>query len=163
VIANICNFNKFGGNNTDMTVVNFYNALFAPPEKLTYSVIAARFGGKWIFVRHNDRSTWEIAGGHIEPGESPDDAARRELMEETGAKEFIIECVAAYSVEKEGSIGFGRLYFAQVTRLGDIPDISEIAGISLGETLPENLTYPDIQPHLFNKVLEYLNSKEKEE
>lgn len=27
---------------------------------------------------------WDIPGGHIEPGESPADAARRELAEETG-------------------------------------------------------------------------------
>jgi len=142
-----------------MTSVKFYDPLLIADEKLTYSVISARFEGKWIFVRHNNRSTLEIAGGHIEPGESPDTAAGRELAEETGAKEFSIECVSGYSVEKEGRTGYGRLYFAEVASLGEIPDKSEIAEISLLDTLPENLTYPDIQPFLFNRVLEYLKDK----
>ena len=142
-----------------MTRVRFYNISFIPGKELIYSVIAARFQGKWIFVRHNEHSTWEIAGGHIEPGESPGDAAERELIEETGAKEFKIECVSGYSVEKEGSTGYGRLYFAEVTSLGEIPDKSEIAEICLFESLPENLTYPDIQPHLFARVLEFLEKR----
>jgi 8-oxo-dGTP diphosphatase len=142
-----------------MISVNFFDPQFIPPEDLTYSVISARFKGKWILVRHNDRITWEIPGGHIEAGETPGEAAERELMEETGAGEFKIKCVATYSVEKEGRTGFGKLYFAEVTELGSIPDNSEIAEITLLETLPENLTYPDIQPYLFKRVNEYLKTK----
>ena len=40
--------------------------------------------------------TWEIPGGHIEPGESPEEAARRELFEETGAAEFTIRPIFDY-------------------------------------------------------------------
>jgi len=77
-----------------MTEVIFYDPLFIPDTKLTYSVISARFDDNWIFVRHHKRSTWEIAGGHIEEGESSNDAAGRELMEETGAVNFNLECIA---------------------------------------------------------------------
>ncbi len=41
---------------------------------------------------------------------------------------------------------------ADVTMLGNIPDISEIAEVRLVDYLPEDLTYPDIQPHLFARV-----------
>jgi len=136
--------------------VIFYSVDFIPVRRLTYSVIAARHNGKWVFVRHHDRSTWEIPGGHIEPDESPDDAARRELIEETGAEEFTLTCVATYSVEKNGNTGYGRIYFAEVTLLGNLPSNSEIAETALMDDLPGNLTYPDIQPHLFRKVLDYL-------
>jgi 8-oxo-dGTP diphosphatase len=142
------------------TIVKFYEPSYSPDRQLTYSVIAARFRGRWIFVRHQQRDTWEIAGGHIEHGESPSGAAERELTEETGAKAFNIVCIATYSVEKEGNTGYGRLFFADVTSLGPVPDISEIAEIELMDHLPENLTYPDIQPVLFLKVNEYLSERQ---
>ncbi len=139
-----------------MTEVNFYDPLFVPDSKLTYSVISAKFDEKWIFVRHNKRLTWEIAGGHIEEGESSFEAAGRELMEETGAIKFNLVCIATYSVTIDGETGWGRLYIAKVFEIGPIPDISEIAEIVLSDHLPENLTHPDIQPHLFTRTVEYL-------
>ena len=54
--------------------------------------------------------------------------------------------------------GYGRLYLAEVYELGEVPDISEIAEIILLDHLPENLTYPDIQPFLFSKSVEYLKN-----
>jgi 8-oxo-dGTP diphosphatase len=139
-----------------MTEVKFYEPQFEPDSVLTYSVIPARYENNWIFVRHHKRTTFEIAGGHIEPGETSHEAACRELMEETGALTFDIECIATYSVFKDGKTGWGRLYLADIKELGPIPDISEIAEAILLDHLPENLTHPDIQPHLFERTLKYM-------
>ncbi|MCU0455476.1 MAG: NUDIX domain-containing protein [Bacteroidales bacterium] len=139
-----------------MVKVNFFDPEFVPEGKLTYSVIAASFRGEWLFVKHRLRDTWEIPGGHIEEGESSSEAASRELTEETGALDFDLECVATYSVEKEGKTGYGRLYFAEVKRSGAINDDSEIEEVMLSDHLPNDLTYPDIQPGLFLKVLDFL-------
>ena len=144
-----------------MTEVKFYDPLFVPDSKLTYSVISARYENKWVFVRHQKRSTWEIAGGHIETGETSFEAAGRELREETGAVKFNLSCIATYSVTIDGETGWGRLYLAEVIEIGPIPDISEIAEISLSDHLPENLTHPDIQPHLFNRTNEFINIKKE--
>jgi 8-oxo-dGTP diphosphatase len=144
-----------------MTEVKFYDPAWEPVISLTYSVISARFQNRWIFVRHQDRLTWEIAGGHIEPGEAAYDAAYRELMEETGALKFDLDCISTYSVLKNGKAGYGRLFIAEVYEMGEVPDISEIAEIMLLEGLPDNLTYPDIQPFLFKRSLEYLKDKNK--
>jgi 8-oxo-dGTP diphosphatase len=140
-----------------MTEVNFFDPFYMPDSKLTYSVISARYNSEWIFVRHQMRSTWEIAGGHIEKGETSAEAAGRELMEETGAIRFNLDCIATYSVTIDGETGWGRLYIAEVFEIGPIPDISEIAEMKLSDHLPENLTHPDIQPHLFNKTIDFLN------
>ncbi|WP_305798235.1 NUDIX domain-containing protein [Micromonospora sp. D93] len=43
-----------------------------------------------VLLQHRDEDAavspgqWSLPGGHIEPGESPEAAARRELLEETG-------------------------------------------------------------------------------
>lgn len=143
--------------NSEIVVkVNFYPVDFVPDIKLTYSVIVARFRRKWLLVRHHLRTTYEIPGGHIEDGETSYEAASRELMEETGAMEFAIECVATYSVEKDGSMGYGRLYFAEVSEFRSLTDTSEIEEVIVSDGLPDNLTYPDIQPHLFDRVVRYI-------
>ncbi|HLN55548.1 MAG TPA: NUDIX domain-containing protein [Bacteroidales bacterium] len=144
-----------------MTEVRFYEPSFIPEAKLTYSVIAARHEGQWVFVRHHLRTTTEIPGGHIEPGESSHEAACRELMEETGAVLYSIECVATYSVTMKGETGWGRLYFAEVTELGPVPDISEIAEVTFADHFLEPNTHPEIQPRLFEKVVEYLEAGRK--
>jgi 8-oxo-dGTP diphosphatase len=143
-----------------MTEVKFYSPLYNPGVKLTYSVISARYKDKWMFVRHHKRSTFEIAGGHIEEGESADEAASRELAEETGALKFKIECIATYSVKKDGETGWGRLYYADVSEQGPVPDMSEIEEVVLLDKIPDHPTHPDIQPHLFQRTLEYLKGKQ---
>ena len=138
--------------------VDFYDQEYQPDKKITYSVIAATFKGRWVFVRHHARSTYEIPGGHIEKGESSFQAAERELMEETGAIKFNLVCICTYSVTMYDETGFGRLYFADIDEIGDIPDVSEIEEVILSDKLPSNLTHPLIQPYLFDKVLEFLSN-----
>ena len=48
-----------------------------------------------------------------------------------------------------------RLFFANIHNLGALPGDSEIGEVQLFDTLPENLTYPDIQPHLYHRIQEW--------
>lgn len=123
--------------------------------KLDFVVIQARYEGKWIFVQHKERVTWEIPGGHIELGETPDEAAKRELWEESGAIDFDIIPICDYCFIRDEVDSFGRLYFAEIATLGEIPE-SEIHKRIFGNELPNELTYKPIQPYLYNKVIEYL-------
>lgn len=82
-------------------------------------------------------------------------------MEETGALDFSIVCVSTYSVRKNGETGFGRLYLADIYSIGPVPDTSEIAEIRLMDTLPTDLTHPDIQPLLFQRILKHLGITRK--
>ena len=128
-------------------------------EKVPYRfvVIFARYRNKWLYARHKERRTWETAGGHIEPGETPEEAARRELWEETGAVDFNIRYVFDYHVDntdaKPGDHAAGQVFIADIETLDRIPE-SEMAEISLWDSYPliEQLTYPAILPELYEKI-----------
>lgn len=136
-----------------MFIVEILAADYEPELPPRYSIIAARFRDKWVFVRHKERSTWEIPGGHIEDGETPMQTACRELYEETGALKYTIDCVATYSVSEGKYKGYGKLYLADVSEIGDVPSDSEIGEVTFSERLPDNLTHPAIQPYLFNWLI----------
>ena len=122
-----------------------------PDRHLLYVIIVARYKNKWVFCRQHGRDTWELPGGHIEPGEDADCAARRELIEETGAVEFDIRAVCDISVSDEThGINYSKLYYADIKKLGVLSH--EIEELSLADHLPEKLTHPVIQPVLFRKV-----------
>ena len=125
-------------------------------EKIAFAVIVAQFQGKWVFRRQKKRTTWEIPGGHREFGESVTAAAKRELWEETGAKDFSIEHVCTYSVLRDGEESYGGLFYAQIKTLGGLPPEMEIGELCFEETLPNKLTYPEIQPTLYKYVVEWL-------
>jgi 8-oxo-dGTP diphosphatase len=136
--------------------VNFYDDGSVEDEKIIFVVIVSRYKGDWILVRHNDRKTWEVPGGHREFQEDLDQAARRELFEETGANDFDLFPVCIYSVSSEEKTSYGKLYLAEVKILGQLPE-SEIKEICFKRDFPQdNLTYPLIQPFLYKKVTEYL-------
>ncbi len=141
-----------------MVKVNFYNLNSIEDSKLLFAVIMAKYKDKWVFVRHEKRNTWEIPGGHREENENINVTASRELVEETGAKNFKITPVCIYSVEAEEGESFGGLFCAEIDSFEELPDY-EIEETKLLEKLPKNLTYPLIQPDLFYKVEEWLLKK----
>jgi len=132
--------------------VEIFENLFEE-RKPEFVVILAKYKDNYIFVKHKERTSFEIPGGHIEIGETPNMAAKRELQEETGAVQFDMRPVADYAVEKGVSISYGRLYIAEVYTLGDLS--FETDEIELSKKLPSVLTYPEIQP----KIFEYLCRK----
>lgn len=128
-------------------------------SQVIFSIIPCTYRGQWVWAQNKERTGLEIPGGHVEPGESPDAAARRELEEETGARDYRIWPVCYYSVSIRESDDrfsperFGRLYYADISSLGDIH--SEIDHIAFYDDLPPRLTFPDIQPALLRRVKEW--------
>lgn len=127
-------------------------------KEYKYVVILSEYNGKIVLSRHKQRTTWETQGGHIEQGETPLDAAKRELYEESGAVDFDIEPLCDYRAwnEETGHGANGVVFHAVIRRFDPIPE-SEMAEIKEFASLPENLTYPAITPVVF----EYLYNTRK--
>lgn len=126
------------------------------PSVLSYVVIAARFGDGWLFVRHRRRGGYELPAGHPDPGENSVRAAARELSEETGAIDFVMEPLSYYYVETGEGKQYGRLFLAEVEKLGDISDTAEIEGVRVFRRLPRRLSLPEVMTFLFTTARDHI-------
>ena len=139
-----------------MKQVAFYKK--ADDELLQFAVIAAKYQGRWVLCKHKERSTWEFPGGHREAGETIEAAAVRELYEETGAAEYRMVPVSVYSVTDQAQSGekqaksLGMLFYAEISRFDQLPPAFEMEKIECFEKPPDNWTYPEIQPLLFQHL-----------
>lgn len=127
-------------------------------SKLVFVDIAARYRGSWVLSKARGRTTWECPGGHIEKGETPKQAAARELWEETGAGVFDLIPIGYYGVKGNDGIlsseseVFGAIFYAEIKELEPLPDF-EMEGIAFFQKLPDNWTYPYAHP-LFLELAE---------
>ena len=135
--------------------VRFYDKV--EDSLLKFTVILAKYQGKWVFCKHKERDTYEMPGGHRETGEDILFAAKRELMEETGALDFDINPMCVYSVtgktrvnEKEDEEVFGMIFTANIKSF-EKELHSEMEKNIITNELPDNWTYPLIYPGFLRK------------
>lgn len=65
-------------------------------------------------------------GGYLEPGEDPLEAARRELLEETGYAAAVWNVLGAYRVGANRGIAVGHLFLARGARRVAAPDADDL-------------------------------------
>jgi ADP-ribose pyrophosphatase YjhB (NUDIX family) len=77
--------------------------------KASVSAVVWRAAGsrELLLIRRSDNGHWCLPGGHIEPGESVQDATRREVREETGYSVDLGRLVGVYSDPSFMVVQFG--------------------------------------------------------
>lgn len=79
------------------------------PTELGLSVSALVYRGREILLmRRSDNGFWSLPGGFVEIGESVAEAARREVLEETGWTVELGRLVGVYSDPKTQIVDYGR-------------------------------------------------------
>lgn len=56
---------------------------YLPPLELVTTAFALAFAEDRLLMTNLTRRGWEVPGGHVEPGEHPEETVRREVFEET--------------------------------------------------------------------------------
>lgn len=132
-----------------MLEVKLYNLGYCDESEYIRVVCVSRYQGKFVFCFNKKRNGWEIPGGHIEEGETWQDAAKREMYEETGATKINVIPISVYKIST-----FALLCFCEILEMEKLPEEYEMSDILFLEDLPENLTYPDTFKLYFKTVKE---------
>src|SRR5579885_1467183 len=116
-----------------------------PPQELTATAMVLAFIGNRLLQTNLRKRGWDIIGGHIEPGEALEEAARREAYEEAGARLGPLHMLGYQRLQVFGPrpasythpypVGYQVFYWAQIEALDDF--------LPTEETLERGLFSPD--------------------
>lgn len=121
-----------------MLEVKIFDLGYCKNEELTRVVCVSKYKDKYVFSYNKKRNGWEIPGGHIEEGETWEEAAKREMYEETGAIKINVEPICVYKIST-----FGLLCYCEILELEELPKESEMEKIMFSNSLLDNLTFPE--------------------
>ena len=114
----------------------------------------------------NDGSgAWTPIGGHVEAGESYEEAAIREVQEESNMKALTLEFIGVQDVYEAGGICRQARFFCVAEPYG--PFVSDPDGDIVEIKLIDPVDYKKyfdwkiVGEHLMNRVIEMLNSSQK--
>lgn len=109
---------------------------------VAYALVALWHEGRLLLVHTRDRECWELPGGGIDAGESPREAAARELWEEAGqriAPSALRFAGFALTALPDRRTLYGAVYDGEAADVLDFTPTWEIAAIrwwDLSEPLP---------------------------
>ncbi|MBN8209454.1 nucleoside triphosphatase YtkD [Bacillus sp. NTK071] len=100
--------------------------------------VICRLDEQWLLTEHSRRGI-EFPGGKVEEGETAEDAAVREVYEETGGVVSNLRYIGQYRVEGKGGTIIKNVYYADIEHLVDKEDYLETRGPVLLKHLPKDL------------------------
>ena len=111
-------------------VIDAYHRIHMPHESV--SVVIANNRGEYLLIRSKryitHRMEWESPAGRIESGESPEEAARREVREEAGCTISEMKFLCTTNPANGMSDLTMHLFLAKVEAEGALNDMDEVGG-----------------------------------
>lgn len=125
--------------------------------------VICRYQNQWLLTNHSKRGL-EFPGGKVEHGEALKEAAKREVMEETGGVVDSLHYVGQYEVTCEKDVMYKTIYFATISHMMEQDHFFETEGPVLFDELPEDLVKHDefsfiMKDQVLSYSLEQINKR----
>lgn len=121
--------------------LSFDNHPFSDQPKHVW--VISRFKNNWLLTKHKDRG-FEFPGGKVEIGETPEQAAMREVMEETGGTVDKLTYIGQYTVAGKADTVIKNVYYARICKILPQDTYFETAGPVMLPEIPENVKFNDL-------------------
>ncbi len=108
-----------------MVRLSFLNDSFS--IQADHVLVICRFYDQWLLTKHKKRG-WEFPGGKREQGESLEEAAKREVEEETGAHLKTLHFIGEYEVTSEEYSFVKAIFYGEVETLSTKENYLETNG-----------------------------------
>lgn len=99
--------------------------------------------GVWHYKHGPRAETLGLPAGYVQPGEEPSDAARRELLEETGYAAAEWRSLGKFCVDGNRGAGWAHVFLARDLTLEAVPQADELEELYL-----EEMSLPQLREHL---------------
>jgi 8-oxo-dGTP diphosphatase len=153
---------EFLAENRDKVELSFSPEPF--PEEPRHVLVICQQGNGWLLTRHKERGL-EFPGGKLEPGETLEEAARREVYEETGAILEDLKRIGTYRVTGDNEAFVKAVFSAQVKQVDNPLTYHETNGPVCVDGDLLNLRFGDdysfiMQDRVVEECIKFIKQKE---
>ncbi|WP_028399707.1 RNA deprotection pyrophosphohydrolase [Ectobacillus panaciterrae] len=100
--------------------------------------VICRYHNEWLLTHHLRRGL-EFPGGKVEEGETSEEAAVREVREETGGVVSYLKYIGQYKVSGKDKIIIKNIYFAEISDVLEHTHYNETKGHVLLQEIPKSI------------------------
>ncbi|MET3697169.1 8-oxo-dGTP diphosphatase [Bacillus oleivorans] len=135
----------------------------AETNQIRHVLCITEYSGYWLCTNHKTRGI-EFPGGKLEEGEKPEEAAKREIFEETGGEVGELTFIGQYKVISENEEFVKGVFYAVVKEIVSKNDYMETRGPVLVkhdilfEKLDESFSFI-MKDGVVKKIIEYIKSE----